>query len=121
MKRLAALFVSLSALVFAADVSGNWKGTAEGPNGALERTFVFKVNGSVLTGETTSSFLGKSTINDGKIEGDDISFTINAKFQDNDLKLTYKGKVAADGKSIKMTSSNPAFDQPIEWTLKRSE
>lgn len=121
MTRLATLFALLAAVVLAADISGNWKGSAEGPNGALERTFLFKVDGTTLTGETTSSFLGKSVINDGKIEGDNISFTINAKFQDNDMKLTYKGKVSADGKQIKLSSSNPNFDQPIEWTLKRAD
>ena len=29
-----------------------WKGTAEGPNGPIERTFTFKVDGGKLTGET---------------------------------------------------------------------
>src|SRR5574338_1224476 len=101
MTRLAMLFALASAFVLAADISGNWKGTAEGPNGTFERTFVFKVDGTTLTGETVSSFLGKSVINEGKVEGDAISFTINAKFQDNDVKFTYKGKVAADGKEIK--------------------
>lgn len=120
MTRLALLFTLLAAFVFAADISGNWKGAAEGPNGALERTFVFKVDGTTLTGETTSSFLGKSVINDGKIDGDNITFTINARFQDNDLKFTYKGKVSADGKQIKLSSSNPNFDQSIEWTLTRA-
>jgi len=43
----------------AADIAGTWKATAEGPNGAIERTFVFKVDGTKLTGETTSTMLGQ--------------------------------------------------------------
>ena len=76
MKRmLLTLFIgSMAAL--AADVSGNWKATAEGPNGSIERTFVLKVEGAKLTGETVSSFTGKSTINDGKVDGDNLTFTI---------------------------------------------
>jgi len=40
--------------------------------------------------------LGKATINDGKIEGETISFSINANFQGNEMKLEYKGKVVGD-------------------------
>jgi hypothetical protein len=80
MKWLLVLMVTLAASAMAADVSGNWKATAEGPNGPLERTFVFKVDGNKLTGETTSQLLGKSIINDGKVDGDTLSFTITAKF-----------------------------------------
>jgi hypothetical protein len=40
--------------------------------------------------------LRKATINDGKIDGDNVSFSINANFQGNEMKLQYKGKVTAD-------------------------
>jgi hypothetical protein len=92
--------ISFSAL--AADISGNWKATAEGPNGAMERTFTFKQDGNKLTGETTSSFTGKSTITDGKVEGDSVTFTITATLGDREVKLNYKGKIAAS--EIKFTS-----------------
>ena len=69
---------------FAADVTGTWKGKAETPNGTTERTFVFKVDGTKLTGETSSDMLGKSEIKDGKIDGDNLSFTISASYQGND-------------------------------------
>src|ERR1700692_3285641 len=85
---------ALSAL--AADVAGTWKAMAEGPNGSMERTFVFKVDGNKLTGETTSTMMGKSTITDGKVDGDNLSFTITGKIQDNEMKLNYKGKVTGD-------------------------
>lgn len=107
-------FFALSA--WAADVSGNWKGTAEGPNGAIERTFTFKQDGAKLTGETNSSFTGKSAINDGKIEGDNISFSIKASIQGNEMTLAYKGKITGD--TIKL-SSEFGGGQAIEWTLKK--
>jgi hypothetical protein len=87
----------------------------------MERTFVFKVEGAKLTGETTSSMLGKSTIADGKIEGDNFSFTITASMQGNEMKLSYKGKVT--GSEIKITSQiaggGAGGGQPIEWTGKK--
>jgi len=121
MKRLLALTALCAIAAFAADISGTWKGTAEGgPNGSLERTFVFKQDGAKLTGETTSQMLGKSTITDGKVEGDDISFNITASMQGNELKLTYKGKISGD--TIALTSEisgGGGGGQAIEWKLKK--
>ncbi len=119
MKRLLTMLVLFAIPALAADISGSWKGIAEGPMGTVERTFVFKVDGDKLTGETTSSMFGKSTITDGKIEGDTFSFTITLKFQDNEMKLNYKGKV--EGKELKMTTEIPGGDQTMTWVAKRAE
>ena len=102
----------------AADVSGNWTGTAEGPNGPISRTFTFKQDGAKLTGETNSEYTGKSVINDGKVDGDNISFSITANIQGNEMKLNYKGKVT--GNTIKVSSEFGGAGQTIEWTLKKS-
>jgi outer membrane receptor protein involved in Fe transport len=96
MKWLLVLLTVFAFTAAAADVTGTWKGTAETENGTIERTFVFKVDGTKLTGETTSSLFGKSTITDGKIEGDNLSFTISVKYEDNEIKLNYTGKVSGD-------------------------
>jgi hypothetical protein len=118
MKQLLILFAVFALAASAADISGNWTGTAEGPQGALQRTFSFKQDGAKLTGETTSQMLGKSVINDGKVEGDAISFSINANFQGNEMKVTYKGKITGD--TIKLTSEFGGGGQTIEWTLKKA-
>jgi hypothetical protein len=99
MKWMPVLLALCALSAMAADIDGTWKGTAETPNGTIERTFVFKVDGSKLTGETTSQMMGKSTITDGKVDGDSLSFTITVKFQDNEVKLNYTGKVS--GKQIR--------------------
>lgn len=117
MKKLAILTLLLTASLFAADITGKWKGTAESPNGTIERTFTFKVDGDKLTGETESQMLGKAAINDGKIDGDNLSFSINANFQGNEMKLEYKGKVTGD--EIKLTVAFPGGGQTAEYTLKR--
>ena len=119
MKRLLlTLFIS-SIAALAADVSGNWKAAAEGPNGVIERTFVLKVEGAKLTGETVSSFAGKSTINDGKVDGDNLTFTIKMKLQDNEMTMNYKGKVVSKDE-IKFTAESAAGGgQTREWLAKR--
>ena len=117
MKLLLTLMALCAFVASAADISGNWKGTAEGPNGAIERSFTFKQDGSKLTGETISEYTGKSSITDGKVEGDTLSFSITANFQGEERKLTYKGKITGD--TIKL-SSEFGGGQTIEWTLKKS-
>jgi hypothetical protein len=116
MNKLLAICALFVATACAADVTGTWKGTAESPNGTIERTFVFKQTGATLTGESTSEMLGKSTIVDGKVEGDDVSFSMNVKFQDNEMKLNYKGKVSGD--TMKLNVDGAGFQ--IEYVLKKT-
>ncbi len=115
MKRLVFLLALFAVAALAADITGNWKATAEGPQGSMERTFTFKQDGTKLTGETTSSFMGKSTIEDGKVEGDSVTFSITGKFGDNEMKINYKGKISGD--EIKFTSE--AGGNTFDWTAKK--
>lgn len=115
MKRLLILFGLFALMASAADISGTWKATAEGPNGSMERTFVFKVDGDKVTGKTTSSMIGESVINDGKIAGDTITFNIKANFGGEEMKLDYKGKISGD--TIKFTVE--AGGNTIEWNAKK--
>ena len=93
MKYALALTLVFASILTAADISGKWKGTAETPAGTVERTFVFKVDGSKLTGETTSDRFGKSAIEDGKIDGDNVTFTVTISFDGNEAKRRPKNKI----------------------------
>lgn len=110
-----ALFVSAA---MCADITGKWKGTAETPNGTVERTFVFKQDGEKLTGTTESQMLGASTIAEGKVVGDDVSFAITAKFQDQEMKLTYKGKLT--GNELKLHVETPDGSFSIDYVAKKT-
>ena len=117
MKWFLCLIAVFASVASAADISGNWKATADLGGNAIERTFTFKVDGAKLTGETTSSMMGKSTLTDGKVDGDNVTFTITVKFQDQEMKLNYKGKVS--GNEIHFTVENPAGGNTIEWQAKK--
>ena len=119
MKRLLTFMIAFTVAALGADINGKWKATAEGPNGSMERTFIFKVEGNKLTGETTSSMVGNSTITDGKVDGDNLSFNITAKIQDNELKLSYKGKVSGDDIHLTSEIAGGGGGQAIEWHGKR--
>ena len=115
MKWLLVLFAIFAFTASAADVSGTWKASLETPNGTFETTFTFKVDGARLTGKVASQ-MGESEISDGKIDGDDVSFTVVRNFQGNEFKLNYKGKVS--GSEMKLSIEFPGRD-PIEMTAKK--
>ena len=85
------LFVLFAVFALAADVTGTWKGSIETPNGSREVTMHLKSDGAKLTG-TVAGRQGDVEIQDGKIDGDNISFM----FARGDFKMEYKGKVSGD-------------------------
>ena len=104
--RFLAGLIFLAMASFGADVTGTWKGSAETENGKIERIFHFKQDGTKLTGDTVSEMIGKSVIEDGKVEGDAISFTIKANFQGNEMKLNYNGTVSGDEMRLHVETSD---------------
>jgi hypothetical protein len=117
MKRLLLLLAALAVAALAADVSGTWKGSAETQMGKVERTFVFKVDGNKLTGETTSSMSGTSAISDGKVDGDKIEFNVTVSIQDNEMKLHYTGVVKGD--QIQMHVESAEGGITLDYTVSR--
>lgn len=118
------LLVAVFALaVYAADVSGKWIAQVPGRGGETrEVTFNFKADGETLTG-TMSSPQGDREISDGKIKGDDISFTMVMRFRDNEMKMLYKGKVSGDEIKFTRTVEGGPEGMPRraqEFTAKRA-
>ena len=114
------VFILLLAAVaaFAADVSGKWVAQVPGRGGETrEATFTFKVDGNQLTG-SVSGRRGDVAISDGKIDGDDISFTQVMEINGNQMKLLYKGKVS--GSEIKFTRQREGGERSVEFTAKRA-
>ena len=119
MKNLLSLLLIATVVASAADISGHWKGVADGPQGKIERDFNFKQEGTKLTGDTKSNFTGESKITDGKVEGDAVVFAITAKFQDNDVKLTYKGKISGEEITFDVEFAGGGDAPQIKYVAKR--
>ena len=88
----------------AADVTGRWKSEFDTQIGHLKYIYEFKADGGKLTGKALREREGEKTeleIKDGKVSGADISFVETVKFQGQDVRVEYKGKVAGD--EIKFT------------------
>ncbi len=63
-------------------------------------TMNLKAEGDKLTG-TVNGRMGDTPISDGKIDGDNVSFTVVREFNGNQFKQNYKGKL--DGDTIHFT------------------
>ena len=115
---LTALLVVAAGLSSAADVAGQWKGEFGGQNGARQIVFQFKTDGAKLTGTVTGLRDQQLTIQDGKVQGDDVSFYVNSEWQGNPVKLVYKGKVS--GNEIRFTMSSEGGDWSTDLVAQRA-
>ena len=92
--------VALVAL-WAADVSGKWTAEMQGRGGnTMTVNMNLKADGAKLTG-TVSGRNGDTEISDGKVDGDNVSFSVVREFNGNQIKQNYKGKL--DGDTIHFT------------------
>jgi hypothetical protein len=79
--------------------AGKWKGQFDSQIGVQKYTFEFKVDGDKLTGKAIGERemgTNEVQITEGKINKDDISFIEPLKFDDNDIRIEYKGKISGD-------------------------
>jgi hypothetical protein len=115
MKTLAAtLLLTLMAIAaFAADIDGKWTASVPGRDGQpQETTFTFKAAGNKLTG-TISSARGSLDIQDGKIEGDKVSFVISF----GEIRIVHTGKIS--GNEIQFERKREGGDRAQQFTAKK--
>jgi hypothetical protein len=107
-------FLLLAGFAFSADIDGKWSGTITGMDMTVE--FTFKADGNTLAG--THKVNGQETaIKNGKIDGNNISFTVALDMGGQETKIEHKGVVSAD--QIKMTYD--MMGQPGEIILKKAK
>ncbi|MBI4907520.1 MAG: hypothetical protein HY820_28095 [Acidobacteria bacterium] len=115
MKQLYVLFTLLVALALtalAADINGKWTGQMSRGDRTVETTFVFKVDGEKLTGTVTDGRGGSQNIEDGKVSGDTVTFSVTTQRG----KRTFTGKVS--GAEIKF--KREGGQNASEFTAKRA-
>ena len=108
---------SLSA--FAADITGTWKAEFDTQRGLQKYTFTLKQDGASVTGKANVDREGEkreAELKEGKVEGDTVTFVEPLKIQDNDVRITYTGKIS--GNEIKFTRQVGEFGKS-EATAKR--
>lgn len=95
-------------------VAGKWSGSMTTQGGEFPISFTFAADGTKLTGTTTGPE-GDIKIEDGKIDGNALSFSVTFDFGGMPLTMSYKGVLAQD--EIKFTID--LFGMPLETTVKR--
>ncbi|HZR20642.1 MAG TPA: malectin domain-containing carbohydrate-binding protein [Verrucomicrobiae bacterium] len=88
------------------DISGVWKSEFDSQIGNQKYTFIFKQDGTQLTGKANSEVGDRkreAELKEGKVDGNKISFVEMFSFQDNEIRIAYTGQVSADGNQIKFT------------------
>src|SRR5260370_25123660 len=79
--------------IWAADISGKWTAQVPGRNGNMrEVTFNLKASGEKLTG-TMSGRNGDIEISEGRVSGDNVSFSVTQEFGGNTVKQTFSGQI----------------------------
>jgi hypothetical protein len=63
--------------------------------------------------------MGERTISDGKVDGDNVAFSITGSGPNGEFRLNYKGKVTGD--EMKLEVSFNGMEQTFPLTAKRSK
>lgn len=113
--------VAISAVMavpaLAGDVTGKWTGAMAGPDGpGMSISCEFKQDGNKLTG-TVDGPGGAMKIEDGKVEGDRLSFTVDF----NGMKIVHEGKIKDDEITLTIKMDGGPGDGPGAITLKRAK
>jgi hypothetical protein len=113
------LLLMMAAGARSAEIAGKWTGDVPGRGGdTTPATFTFKVDGGKLTG-SMSGAQGELPLQEGKVTGNDISFSTTFDAGGNSIKILYKGTVSGD--QLKMTRQREGGSgQARAFTLKRA-
>ncbi len=108
---------SISAL--AADVTGTWKAEFTTQRGLQKYTFNLKQDGATVTGKASVEMTDQkrdAEFKEGRVDGDTVTFVEPLKIQDNEVNITYTGKIS--GNEIRFTRKVGDFGSS-EATAKR--
>ena len=81
----------------AADVSGQWHTEFDSPVGQQKYLFTFQMNDGKVNAKATAELGGQKReveFKDAKLDGDSLTFVEMLKFQDNEVRIDYTGKVS---------------------------
>ena len=98
--------LALAAKDLTSDLAGTWKSEFDSQIGHQNYTFTFKQNGAKLTGKANSEVGDRkreAELKEGKVDGGTISFVETLSTQDREIRITYTGKLSANGNEIKFT------------------
>jgi hypothetical protein len=115
---LASVAALSAGLLLAGGPGGDWKASVDVNGNDVPLTFHLKVKDTSVTGAIEGMPTTPADIQNGKVEGDNITFTAVTDYQGNSVKLIYKGKI--DGDQIKFSVGTDDGSWGAEFVAKRS-
>jgi hypothetical protein len=114
------LFLLLATAALAADVTGTWKGDVSSPDGnTFTLTYTFKQDGAKLTGTVLGPQGDPLPIDNGKVDGDKISFSVKVDFNGGTV-FSSEGTIKGDEITLKTKADSGDMDFP-PMTIKRQK
>jgi hypothetical protein len=111
------MFLLVAGIACGADIDGKWEGEIDMQGQTFPVSYNFKADGAVLTGTTPGMQGEEMELKDGKIDGNNISFSVVFDMMGQETKIDYKGVVT--GNEIKL--SFDMMGQTTEILLKKAE
>ncbi|MBI4910890.1 MAG: hypothetical protein HY820_45190 [Acidobacteria bacterium] len=121
MHKLLFAFVLATATLLAGDASGKWSGNMRpttGDGNDRPVTLILKQEGAVLTGSGGPAEEKQTPINPGKVQGDELNFTVNIG---NGAVLTFKLKMSGDDITGDVQMARDGQTETGKVTLKRAK
>ena len=115
----AILLTLLAGVVLAADITGNWTGSFTMGDNQLTLTYMFKQDGEKLTGSVTGPQGNPLPLDDGKVQGDKVSFSVTAETPNGAFKILNEGTIKGDEITLKTKMGD--FPESPAFTLKRAK
>ena len=75
----------------------------------------------IRANEVTETSAADTDIGDGKIKGDEISFTVTREFNGNKMVAKYSGKLSGDSIKGKIETERNGQNQSRDWEAKREK
>jgi FKBP-type peptidyl-prolyl cis-trans isomerase 2 len=106
----------------APSLAGKWQAEFDTQIGKQKYIYDFKVEGDKLTGRAIGDIAGEksdSEIQQGKVNGAEVSFVENVKFQGQDVRVDYKGKLAGDELKLTRQVGDVATEEIVAKRVKQ--
>ncbi|MBX6314612.1 MAG: hypothetical protein IRY99_17115 [Isosphaeraceae bacterium] len=104
-----------------ADANGTWKWSFTTQSGqTFEQTLKLKQEGERLTGTITGRMGNEIPIEEGKVQGDEVSFQVTREFGGNKVVQKYRGKLSGDTIKGKVEMERNGETRSRDWEAKRS-
>jgi hypothetical protein len=106
------MVLPLTSVVFGLDLTGKWTGKS---GDGYQMEFTLKSDGVQVSG-TMRAADGKTQypLKDAKLDGENLSFTVDSQWQGNPVKLIGTAKVAADQIQLHMESDNGYWSTDVK-------